>query len=97
MRNVHNALQARGQGLDVFFETCRDYCHYISLFLYKSFFIGPQDMRTNPMCTEHVHRIQYPESTKCLKNKGITSPSFWRRAIKEHIMNSEANSKIEKL
>ena len=36
MRNVLNALKARGQGLDVFFETC---CHYISLFLYKSFLL----------------------------------------------------------
>ena len=39
MRNVHNAPQSRGQGMDVLFETCRDCCHYISLFLYKSFLL----------------------------------------------------------
>ena len=32
MRNVLNALKAHGQGLDVLFETCRDCCHYNSLF-----------------------------------------------------------------
>ena len=56
-----------GRGWMCFLETCWDRCHSNNLFLSTNISYGPQDMRTNPLCSEHARGGQCTQCTSCTR------------------------------